>query len=242
MATINMILQGKGGVGKSFIASLIAQSLLDKGIEPICVDTDPVNTTFAGYRAFDVDVLDIMDGDIVDPTRFDSLIEQILELPPNAQMVVDNGAATFLPLTSYLFENAVIPLLKENGHHVRLHSVVTGGQAKRDTLSGLTTLLKNFPGLPLVVWLNPFFGPIVRTKGKNFEDYPIYQENIQNFEAVIRLPDKSKAMSGKDLEKLLTLRMTFAEANESDEFGLMQRQRLTLYWREFKQEMDKANL
>ena len=50
---IHMVLQGKGGVGKSFIAALMAQFLQDRGRDPVCIDTDPVNATFAGY--FNVD-------------------------------------------------------------------------------------------------------------------------------------------------------------------------------------------
>jgi cellulose biosynthesis protein BcsQ len=46
---IHMVLQGKGGVGKSFVAALMAQYLQDRGQDPVCIDTDPVNATFAGY-------------------------------------------------------------------------------------------------------------------------------------------------------------------------------------------------
>ena len=50
MAKINMVLQGKGGVGKSFVASTLAQYMKNKGEEPLCIDTDPVNTTFAATK------------------------------------------------------------------------------------------------------------------------------------------------------------------------------------------------
>ena len=36
MANIHMVLQGKGGVGKSFVAALLAQHLLQKGGHPLC--------------------------------------------------------------------------------------------------------------------------------------------------------------------------------------------------------------
>ena len=51
MAKIHMILQGKGGVGKSFIAALLAQYKASKGQPSLCIDTDPVNATFHGYQA-----------------------------------------------------------------------------------------------------------------------------------------------------------------------------------------------
>ena len=48
MAKIHMILQGKGGVGKSMIAATLAQWKRAHGEAPLCIDTDPVNATFAG--------------------------------------------------------------------------------------------------------------------------------------------------------------------------------------------------
>ena len=46
MANIHMVLQGKGGVGKSFIAAVLAQFKASKGQKPLCIDTDPINATF----------------------------------------------------------------------------------------------------------------------------------------------------------------------------------------------------
>jgi CO dehydrogenase nickel-insertion accessory protein CooC1 len=45
MKRINLVLQGKGGVGKSLIASLLTQYLMQKdgGQRIFCADTDPVD-------------------------------------------------------------------------------------------------------------------------------------------------------------------------------------------------------
>lgn len=42
----HLVLQGKGGVGKSLVSSIIAQYLNQKNYTTICGDTDPVNSTF----------------------------------------------------------------------------------------------------------------------------------------------------------------------------------------------------
>ena len=53
---VHFILQGKGGVGKSFVAALLAQHYQANGRGAVvCVDTDPVNATFSGYGAFGLD-------------------------------------------------------------------------------------------------------------------------------------------------------------------------------------------
>jgi CO dehydrogenase nickel-insertion accessory protein CooC1 len=66
MAKIHMILQGKGGVGKSFIAALLAQYKASKGQPSLCIDTDPVNATFHGYHVLDVRQIRIMKGNEID--------------------------------------------------------------------------------------------------------------------------------------------------------------------------------
>jgi adenylylsulfate kinase-like enzyme len=45
--TIHLILQGKGGVGKSIVASWLAEFLIGRGQPVRCFDGDPVNR-FAG--------------------------------------------------------------------------------------------------------------------------------------------------------------------------------------------------
>ena len=241
MAIIHMVLQGKGGVGKSLAAGLLAQFFMEQDRTVRCIDTDPVNATLAGYPAFNATALNIMNGDDVDPRRFDELIEIILSATPETHLVIDNGAATFLPFCSYLADNAVFDLLTGSDHHVHLHTVVTGGQAMLDTLSGLKSLLRSFAGLPLVVWLNPFFGPISRD-GKSFEEFALFKESEQAISAILRLPDRRKDTFGKDLEQMLSDRKTFAEADMAPEYTIMARQRLRMLWRDIRDELGRATL
>lgn len=74
MARIHMLLQGKGGVGKSFIASVVAQYKISRGQKPLCIDTDPVNATFFGFQALKVKRLELMDGEEINPRNFDALV------------------------------------------------------------------------------------------------------------------------------------------------------------------------
>ena len=57
VGTIHLTLQGKGGVGKSLIASVLAQYHRQTGLDVRCIDTDPVNRTFAQYGALQADRL-----------------------------------------------------------------------------------------------------------------------------------------------------------------------------------------
>src|SRR5687768_8770781 len=61
MNQAHFILQAKGGVGKSLAASVIAQFLRGRGESVEVVDTDPSNATLFGYKALNVQRLDLME-------------------------------------------------------------------------------------------------------------------------------------------------------------------------------------
>ena len=61
MSTVHLTLQGKGGVGKSVVATLLAQYLRDRGIAAKCFDADPLNQTLAGFAGLGVTKVDLME-------------------------------------------------------------------------------------------------------------------------------------------------------------------------------------
>ena len=77
--TINLTLQGKGGVGKSYITTIFAQYLKDyKNIEISGADTDPVNRSFAGIKKLNALPVDIIENDAISQSKFDSIFELML--------------------------------------------------------------------------------------------------------------------------------------------------------------------
>ena len=69
--SIHLTLQGKGGVGKSLIASILAQYFVERHREIICIDTDPVNRTLFQYKALNVTRLELLRDGRLDPRVFD---------------------------------------------------------------------------------------------------------------------------------------------------------------------------
>lgn len=125
---INFILQGKGGVGKSLIASLLAQYFTDKKLNLYCADTDPVNKTFARYETLNVETIQTVDSaNNIDTRAFDALVERLQNHEGPA--VIDNGASTFVPLTAYLVDSNIMDIFNDVDRHVVLQAVLTGGQA-----------------------------------------------------------------------------------------------------------------
>ncbi len=222
---INLVLQGKGGVGKSLIAALMAQYFQEKNIPLYCADTDPVNTTFAGYSGFRVNVIKLLnESQQIDARAFDTLIDELLG--HDGISIVDNGASTFVPLSAYLSENHIIPLFKESGREVCIHTVLTGGQAFTDTLLGLQHILATHE-TPVVVWQNSFFGEL-SNGGKTFQESSIFDRFKHKIKGIITIEKRNPDTFGKDLELLIKEKMTFADAFSSSAFGFMPKQRLKL--------------
>lgn len=226
MAKIHMVLQGKGGVGKSFIATVIAQYKISKGQQPLCIDTDPVNATFHGFKSLNVRLLEIMQGDEIQTRNFDTLVELIA--PSTDDVIIDNGASSFVPLTHYLISNQVPALLQDMGHEMVVHTVITGSQALLDTVSGFAQLASQFPAeARFVVWLNPYWGPIEH-EGKTFEQLKAYTANKARVAAIIQIPDLKKETYGQDLSDMLQDRLTFDDALALESLTIMTRQRLKI--------------
>jgi hypothetical protein len=157
--TIHLTLQGKGGVGKSLVAVILAQYLSKRGLQIQCIDTDPLNRTFAQYNAFAAERIQVRDEHSrIDQRSFDGLLERFLT-EHGATFVVDNGASTFLPLWHYLLENRALEYLQEHHCKIYIHTVITGGQALLDTLNGFRELAESAQQRNLVVWVNEYFGP-----------------------------------------------------------------------------------
>ena len=224
-SSVHFVLQGKGGVGKSYISSLLAQYYSDKGQSCVCIDTDPINATLSGYLSFGVRRIEIMEGNDIDPRAFDSLIEEIMGTAPEDTVIIDNGASSFVPLCSYLIDHSIIHMLEEQGHEVMIHSIITGGQGLQDTMAGLDSLLNNFEGVKVTVWLNEYFGKIEK-EGVSFENTDFYKQHQDKLWAIARLPEQNRATTGLDIQEMVTNRQTFREAIADPAYSYMSKHRL----------------
>lgn len=243
MATVNFIMQKKGGVGKSVSASLLYQALLEAGRTVLGVDTDPSNKSLAGYKELKVTKLHILnDEEDVDKTLFDALIDSICELPEDAHVVIDNGSSNFVALRSYLKINGVLPLLTEMGHEVRIHAIIAGGPDLLHTCIGLKELAVDFPEAQLVPWLNPYNGDIV-SDGKTFESLKVSKEHAHQFFSLVEIPKRCQSsMFRKDLQNHFASQATFQSAIRNSTLPLMTKQRLNMFWNEAKRSIETAHL
>jgi shikimate kinase len=239
--TIHLTLQGKGGVGKSLIAAVLAQYLRQTGLDVRCVDTDPVNRTFAQYSALKADRLCLRDEhNRIDQRSFDALMERFL-CEEEATFVVDNGASTFLPLWHYLLENNALDYLSQHGRRVVVHTVVTGGQALMDTLNGFHELAQTTQDRNIVVWINEYFGR-VEAEGKKFSEMAAYRENAEKVCGAVVFSKRNQDTFGRDLEEMIAAKLTFDEAIGSSRLPVMAKQRLKVVQRDLFEQLGSIGL
>lgn len=223
MNSIHFTLQGKGGVGKSLVSALLAQYYTDNGADVKSIDTDPVNQTLVNYKALKAQHIELLDGSKINERNFDKLMERLLS--EDGVFIVDNGASSFVPLSNYLIENDAIKMLKDSGRNVFIHSVITGSQALLDTLSGFNALAAHATEKNIVVWLNQYFGAI-ESDGKTFLDMKAYKDNQDKVCGIVEIAKRNQDTFGKDVEQMVTSKLTFSEAIKSPEFSLMAKQRI----------------
>src|SRR6202051_1844963 len=238
VGAIHLTLQGKGGVGKSLVASVLAQYLKEKGKEVRCGDTDPVNRTFAQYGALAADRLNLRDEhNRIEQRVFDSLMERFLT-EDGATFVVDNGASTFLPLWHYLLENSALDYLRRNGRRVYVHTVITGGQALLDTLNGFHELAQTTSERNIVIWVNEYFGR-VEADGKKLWEMAAYRENAEKVCGGVIFSKRNQDTFGRDIEDMIAAKLTFREAINEAKLPIMAKQRLKIVQRDLFDQLDR---
>ena len=113
-------------------------------------------------------------------------------------------------------------------HQLLVHTVITGGQALRDTVSGFAQMASQFPqDVSFVVWLNPYWG-LIEHEGKRFIDLKACKDHRDQVAAVIEIPALKRETYGHDLSEMLRARRTFEESLQLASLPIMVRQRLKI--------------
>lgn len=236
---VHFSLQGKGGVGKSVVASWLAQYFRSKERQVTCIDTDPVNATLTQFRELNVEHVNVLRSGGINEKQFDVLVERVCGR--DGIFVVDTGATTFVPLWHYMLEHHLFDFLSAHGRRVFVHLVITGGQGLQDTLAGFKRVAETAPDASMVVWLNEYFGEVERD-GKRFEDLQLARDFAHKIMGAVLLRDRNRNTFGDDVRMMLERFLTFDSAIQSADFGLVSKQRLTVVRRDVFEQLDRLAL
>ena len=229
MRKLHFTLGDKGGIGKSFVAVLMAQYLIDTfvGVKPICIDMDMKNKTLSRYLELDVQLIDVRTEGDIDRSKFDILINRIDRSAEDDVIIVDVGGNVYVSMTDYMRVNEVYEMIMERGVEVILHVPIVGGGDMFPTLKTLDEVIANTPSDVMVsVWINQKNGK-VEYEGKTFEEserYRDYRERIRNVTYIpLWRPDMQVNVAA-----MLEAAATFEQAIRMEFFDLMSKQRLTM--------------
>lgn len=223
--SVHLILQGKGGIGKSLTAVLLAQYFMSKSENLIALDTDQENTTFSHYKALNAAHIPVMnESRTINSKMFDALIERILS--QDGVFVIDNGANTFSPLLAYIVENDVVNFLQESGKKVYVHTIVGGGDTLQDTANGFNSIATGLPEASIVLWLNEHFGKLESAEGRHFSETKLYKNYSDRLHGTVTLPARNHHTFGDDIRRMNIQRVTLEEVKLSSNFSVMEKQRI----------------
>ena len=131
MSTIHLIGGEKGGVGKSVVARLLAQYMIDHEIPFIGFDTDRSHGSLLRFYA------DYASPTVIDNYEsLDAIIETALA-QPEQRILVDLAAQTHYPLAQWIEESGVLELAEELGISICYWNVMDSGKDSVDLLNKL---------------------------------------------------------------------------------------------------------
>ncbi|MGB3133412.1 MAG: mobilization protein, partial [Candidatus Macondimonas sp.] len=135
MATIHFIGGEKGGVGKSLVARLLAQYLIDHNMPFLGFDSDRSHGALLRFYPTYASPV------VID--RYESLDTVVEAATDDAdrRIIVDLAAQTHQPLVQWMEESGMLELTREFGIAVRYWHVMDSG---KDSVDLLGTLLDRF--------------------------------------------------------------------------------------------------
>ncbi|CAB4800365.1 MAG: hypothetical protein RIQ94_503 [Pseudomonadota bacterium] len=218
MATIHLIGGEKGGVGKSVVARLLAQYMIDHDLPFIGFDTDKSHGSLLRFYA------DYASPTIIDNYKsLDAIMEAASE-QPEQRILVDLAAQTHHPLAQWIEESGVLELAKELSITIYYWNVMDSG---KDSVDLLNKLLSQFgTKLNYVLVQNQ-----LRDEHFNILEFSGVKERALAFDAKVMI---LKRLHAPVMTKIDSNSYSFWAAknkdNESlDALGLLERQRVKIW-------------
>jgi hypothetical protein len=231
MANIHFIGGEKGGVGKSLVARVLAQYLIDKNLPFLGFDTDrshgALTRFYAGYAS----------PVLVDRyEQLDAIVEAAVA-EPERRVLVDLAAQTHDPLVKWMDESGVLDLAGEQGFAIHYWHVLDAG---KDSVDLLKKLLDRFGSrLRYVLVLN-------QIRGADFSILKDSGELARAEETGARVIT-IKHLHDAVIQKIDARSSSFwAAQNAGDKettgLGLMDRQRVKMWLRDAYQQIETTGI
>lgn len=230
MTNIHLIGGEKGGVGKSLVARVVAQYLIDRELPFLGFDTDRSHGALMRFYAGHASPVLVENYEALD-----AIVEAAVE-QPGRRILVDLAAQTHDPLVKWMDDAGVINLADELGLNLYYWHVMDSG---KDSVDLLKKVLDRFgTGVRYVLVRNQVRG----------NDFGVLEQSGEQSRAVAL---GAKVVSIKRLhegvmQKIDSGSSSFWKAKTSDKdstgLGLMDRQRVKMWLRDAYREMDEVGI
>ena len=219
---LDLILNGKGGVGKSFFATNFVQYLKDQSVEHIAFDTDNENSTLKRFHS------DAHFVDLAKPASIDGLFS---ELGGQSLAVVDCRAASTDIFLDYFTELNVFDVLRDLDASLTLISPVNHEPDSVKQVQLLTERLGDNAEYVIV-------------KNHSFSDqFAIYEKSKTRARLSNELGGREIVMPKLNDWLVVGLNQagcTITAALRHPQFSVMDRQRLKNWQRKFNEQLESA--
>lgn len=219
---LDLILNGKGGVGKSFFTVNFIQHLKDRRIKHVAIDTDNENSTLKRFHPNSVFV------DLSRPSAVDPVFR---ELTGHSLVVVDCRAASTDIFLQYFTKMNAFDVFKELDAAL---TVILPINNDPDSVKQVQVLTDKFSDqVGYVVVKNRFFG----------EQFDIYDKSKTRLRLLDELDGKEIEMPVLEDWLVVALNQattTITPVLRSDKFFIMDRQRLLNWQRDFYGQLECA--
>jgi hypothetical protein len=237
MKKVYVVSQGKGGVGKTTISTILSSYLmLDESRKIRIIDTDGVNLTLSGYRALNAEEKNILGEDYqtADLKKIDTFFSDLLENDEDETIVIDLGASSFLPIRSHIFQNQIHEMLD-----ITFILPICGGDSENTTMLGINDTLSDFGSdCSYLVVQNERDGKL-RFSGSKLEKKLL--ELNEKYLGDIILP----AISGilrNDYAVVTSKKLIFQEIEKSIDLKILSRKRLEIFYQNFFKQLESKGI
>jgi hypothetical protein len=229
MSSLNFIGGEKGGVGKSVVARLLAQYLIDKDQPFMGFDTDRSHTSFTRFYA-----------DYAAPVLVDSYegLDRVVSVFEDAnqgetpRVIVDLAAQTAAPLARWIKDSDLLELLTDMGVAVNFWHVADAGKDSVDLLERLLDAYGTGPNYLIVKNLG---------RGTDFSQLESSEAMVRALEMgakIVTLAQLHEASMRKIDRQNASFWAAIHNRSEDDALGLLERQRVKNWLRKSYESFD----
>jgi hypothetical protein len=217
-----LILNGKGGVGKSFFAVQFVQYLKDRGIAHAAFDSDDENSTLKRFHP---------EAGFIDPNHPTEIDRMVEALRDNAVVVVDCRAASTRIFLKYFEDTDLSAVLEGMGAGLTIASPVNH---ELDSIHQIQRLVGGIKGkTDFLVIRNEVHG----------EGFDLFDKSKLRQKLLNDLGAKEILVTQMQkwlVEGLQRTKLTPTTARNHQDFYLMDRQRLINWQRRFYEQLDSV--